>query len=508
MKIAIIGSGLSAASSCRVLEKNDIVPDVYDVGENLNEKINKLKIRLSRLSPSKWSKEDKEILNKFSKTPYGTFPKRKFFGSDLIYKYINKSKQSNPSMNFFLGGFSNVWSASVLFPDKQDLLDWPRRSLPSLDLFRKYFEDIPYVSYNDNVNSVFPNLKNNFSKLKYPEQITDLIEKLNKINTENFITGKPRVFLETKNKKNSCKYCGYCMTGCVYDSFYNSKNDIMKLKAKRKLNYIPDHELIFVSKTRNKIRLHFKDKDNYVEYDKVFLACGALSSSKIMLNSMKNLKQVYLKHASSFVIPFFSKSSYFFSWPKTNTLSQIFIEFKNSKSKQWAHGQFSQPNEIVLNKIGFLDSKIRFLNKLRMFFIKRIFTAYCTIHSNYSGRYILSKKGNELFINYKKSIKTKKIIQSLYSSLSKKLKQLNFFSIKYLINYASNADHYYIGGSFPMKEKKSNICDTDILGQVDAFKNLHLVDSSTFPSIPSSTFGLLCMLNSARITEKAIKGLK
>jgi len=505
MKIAIIGSGLSAIAACRVLIKNNIVPDVYDAAEDLDIQTKKFKNKLSKLNPIKWKNEDRKKLNSFTKFFNKEFPRKKFFGSDLIYKYIDKSKNNNPSMTYFVGGYSNVWSASVLFPDRNDLIGWPKKSLPKIEVFSKYFKDISYVSNDDNINSVFPNLKNKFDKLNYPNEINSLKKKLDKLNSKNFISGNPRVFLETKDKKNSCKYCGYCMTGCVYDSFYNSKNDFSKFNKQKKINFIPNFILTKVSKNKKKIRIFFKDQKDYFEYDKVFLACGALSTSKIMLNSLKNLKQVELNHTSSFVMPLFSKKSYSFNWPKMNTLSQIFVEIKNSKSKKWAHAQFSQPNEIVLNKLGLLEGTNYFLNKIRIFFVRRLFTIFCTLHSKYSGKYILSKSKKKFKISYIKNIKTYKIIDSVYSSLIEKFKKVNFFSFKLLLNYANNSDHYYIGCSFPMKNKPKKINDTDVLGQIKYFKNLHIVDSSVFTSIPSTTFGLLSMINSARITEKAIK---
>jgi hypothetical protein len=85
-----------------------------------------------------------------------------------------------------------------------------------------------------------------------------------------------------------------------------------------------------------------------------------------------------------------------------------------------------------------------------------------------------------------------------------KFKKVNLFSFKFLLNHANNSDHYYIGSSFPMKKKRKKITDTDVLGQIKDFKNLHIIDSSVFTSIPSTTFGLLSMINSARITEKVI----
>ena len=53
-----------------------------------------------------------------------------------------------------------------------------------------------------------------------------------------------------------------------------------------------------------------------------------------------------------------------------------------------------------------------------------------------------------------------------------------------------------------MRESPSQHNHTNILGEIKGLDGVHIIDSSTFPSIPATTFGLLIMLNSARITDK------
>ena len=48
-------------------------------------------------------------------------------------------------------------------------------------------------------------------------------------------------------------------------------------------------------------------------------------------------------------------------------------------------------------------------------------------------------------------------------------------------------------------------CSVD--GEVYGLKNLYIVDTSSFPSIPRSTIGLLTMANSYRIARKSINSL-
>ena len=63
---------------------------------------------------------------------------------------------------------------------------------------------------------------------------------------------------------------------------------------------------------------------------------------------------------------------------------------------------------------------------------------------------------------------------------------------------------WHFGGTLPMKKnsKIKTCCNSsgELLGQ----KGLFIIDTSSFPSIPGSTIGMLTMANAYRIAKKAI----
>jgi choline dehydrogenase-like flavoprotein len=63
---------------------------------------------------------------------------------------------------------------------------------------------------------------------------------------------------------------------------------------------------------------------------------------------------------------------------------------------------------------------------------------------------------------------------------------------------------YHSGGTFPMK-LQPKIYETDLNGLLYGTKNIHLIDSSTFPEIPSSTITLTIMANAHRIATRICK---
>ena len=503
MKIAVIGSGLASVSSCRVLTKNGYKPDVFDTGNDLDQEQYKIKNIIKECVEKNKNEELKILLHKILKQNSSDYPKKKYFGSETLYNYLNKSNKNNPAYSNVLGGFGKVWSASALFPDPKDLTGWPNFSIPNIQTYKKYFSDLEYVSQNDNLKNIFTNLTEKNSTIDHHCSIEKLQNSISKINSENFVSGFSKSFTSTSGD-NKCRYCGLCMTGCIYKSIYDPSEDIKKWINQKKIIYFKNFDLIKIIRLDKKFELLFSNGKKF-QYDKVFLATGALNSARIVLNSFKKIREARIYHASGFVIPLISLKPYDFNWPKRNTLSQIFLEIKTKEISNWVHCQLSQPNEIVMHKLGFFRIRNKLIQKLYFQIFKRLFTLNIGYHSNYGGYYKIKVNDNISNLIYVKNKYSQKYHDDIYSTLLKKLKFLGFYSSKFLINHGKNADHYYTGGSFPMTKEQSEINHTDDLGQLKDIKGLHIVDSSTFPSIPSTTFGLLSMLNSARITEKVLE---
>lgn len=515
MKIAVIGSGLASFACCNVLTKNNFFPDVFDIGDDLDleqkeikGKIKKFIEKKKRVVAGDGNKDAlASILDTLLQQKSLEYPKKKYFGSEKLYNYINKSLiYNNPSYSSNFGGFGKVWSASALFPDKKDLTAWPDFSIPNVDLYKKYFKDLNYSSREDNLEKIFAKLSDHSNFIKHHECIETLQDRISKINSNHFISGFSKIFLSTVGD-NKCKYCGLCMTGCIYNSIFDPSIEFKKLIEKKKISYFKNFELVRLNKLDKKIELLFSNERKF-QYDKVFLAAGALSTTKIIMNSFKKIKEVKIIHATGFVIPLLSLKSYNFKWPSRNTLSQIFIEIKNKDIHNWVHCQLSQPNELVMHKIGFFKITNKWIKKIYYQILQRLFTINVAYHSNYGGYYKLSLDNRNIKVTYFENINKKFYNYSIYKTIMKKLNKLGIYSSKLIVNHGKNSDHYYIGGSFPMKKKQSEIIHSDQYGQLKDIKNLHIVDSSTFPSIPATTFGLLSMLNSASITEKVIKQLK
>jgi len=53
-----------------------------------------------------------------------------------------------------------------------------------------------------------------------------------------------------------------------------------------------------------------------------------------------------------------------------------------------------------------------------------------------------------------------------------------------------------------MRENPIEDTETNLLGNPKDWNNIHVIDSSVFPSLPATTIGLLSMANASRIASK------
>jgi ferredoxin len=500
LKVAVIGSGLSAFAAVNVLEKNNIKPTVYDVGVDC--KLNLKKIKKEILNLLNNSKKDRFTnFLKYTKAKKSEFPRKNFFGSSHIHnKECYNGLVKKPASSNAFGGFSNVWSASALIPDPEDMVNWPEGTKNFDKKTLDYFKDIPYVANDDNLSLKFKHLKKNFTKKV--SNFESVKFNFDEINSKNLLSGYPR----TLTSENNCIECGLCMTGCLFNVVFNSKDEFEKLIKKNKINYHNNHEVVKIFNDKKGISIIFKNGKIHKNFDKIFLATGSINSIKILKNSINFKKKLFLKYASGILIPFFSFKSVEFNWPNTDTFSKLFIEIKNKDLQKWTHCQLSQANEFVLNLIGY-KRLYKFFSLIYDFFLRRFFVLTCVIHSNYNNKLSIENDSKNKNLKFKllKNKNTIYFYKSIFKTISTQFRKIGIYTSKLFVNFNIKQDIYYTGSTFPMKGKVYKENQTNIYGELKQIKNLHIIDSSIFPSIPATTFGLLIMLNATRIVNSVIK---
>ena len=518
----VIGSGLSAIGSIRALLKAGYRPVVIDIGQSLPKFKKEFTGKLSSKNPISWTKEERKQLSENSSVKESNFsiPEKRLFGSDFFYgasedNFRFSYEGIKPPFSFAKGGLAEGWGASTLPPSKEDVHDWPMSYEEIIHYFKEVLDQLPFSAIRDGLSKKFPILHDNPLSLKSSEFDKTLLSKLENITKENpdLLCGQARLLVNaSKSSKFGCRNCGECMSGCVYGAIYKPSYEIDALIKEDKIEYLSQLFVTSIEKnTEGLIKVNYLDtigRRNYINAKRVYLASGAVNTSKIVLNSLRTqIKHLNLKTRGGYVVPSFSFSKIENEWPNTNTFPSIFIEQKNSFLKSWSHIQVSTTNELLIRRnLNFL-SKIKFLSPLLKPFLSRIFILFINYHSKHSGSYKLSLQIKDLKDENPKLtsvflLKKPKFVIRAVCFIELLILFLRTGSLLLVPFSSLNSGTYHVGGSLPMKNAPKGCNETDIYGQISSLRGLHIVDSSVFPSLPATTIGLLSMSNAYRITEK------
>jgi len=531
-RVVVVGSGLSAVGAIRALISKGIKPLVLDIGATLPGESVKIKKILSAKNPSDWNKSDLSVyVGKDDTSAKGLVPRKTTFGSDYFYSGSRSlpisetaCERSSPPNSEALGGFSAGWGAAFLPPASSDLVDWPINHSTVLEHMRLCTDGISKSEPFDALDNFFGRLSEpGMPSLPLSSGQTALLERIKRsisddsINPE--VVGQSRL-LTTIGKSDSpknCKFCGYCSSGCSFDSIYKAEFDIREFIGRGLIEYRSNVQVLSITDSIDGVSLTGRNaltgESLSVGCEKLFLAAGAVGTAKILLQSKEIFgHQVSIRRTGGFIEPFFSFAPHEIEWPKVNTQTPIYLDFvEGSVSKNWVHAQISLPNEIVLAKLGLDHRTIDSVSgKIAKKFASHLVFALVNTHSDFGPVYniklerdALNGEGQMLSSQYLSQY-AKDMQRLLNRRLKKILKRRGMVGIDLLQQDSVAAAGYHFGSSFPMKAVPKDVTDTDILGRPFGWQNIHVVDTSVLPNIPGTTVGLLTMANAHRIASETV----
>ena len=351
-----------------------------------------------------------------------------------IIKKINKSRVSNCKylISHLDGGQSNFWGGVIGNINDYDLKYYI--------LKKKEF------------------LKNSQSFKK--------LLKLLGINSKNF-------FLEKKTKDPF-------FSEKKYDVFKKSVFNLKKFLKLKKFSFLNNRFDKKIDSKSSTIEVYdfLKKKNKKIKFKNLFISCGPVETSKLILNSFNNIRKIYLKETQHF---------YALIKLKRNIKTRFF--------------------KINLNKINFSCQLYSLKNVLNLFFKNylknsehkkkgRYFVAQCYLNQEYSGKIQISKKNNQIDILGIKNnhFNEGKLIKEI-SIFNKKNNHLEIKKVFFNQIGASN----HLGASIPMTRNKILPLGVDKYGKLNNTKNIFITDSSVLNEIDTSPITIFSLNNILRM---------
>lgn len=526
MKIAVIGSGLASVAACHALIKRGVKPVVLDAGELIDPERAALAKKLSQLPPCGWKAADRDYLTQNHTVHDGDFPRKLAFGSDYFYgksKVMAPIESTSgrldfPPFSYAKGGFSIGWGAAVLPPDDCDLRDWPIGSRELNKYYQEVLSGAPYSAKEDSLSVNFPLIKRPDECVKLTRGNETLIRALNRsglLTPNRLVYGQSRLLMNAdSNCSDGCKYCGCCMSGCVYGAIYKSSREIEKLVSNNQIDYRPGMIVEKLEEVGAAVKVSGHKMEGGEEsftFDRVFVAAGAMNSTRIVLQSKKLYgHKSYIKKTAGFVVPMLSMRKMPLDWPTSNTMPGVFLEYKvDGLSDHWVHTQLSTANEMVLDKLKITLNGAGLMHAMKRKLIEHLAVAVCNLHSDHANTYeiVLMRggggEGDKIISTLHESRDVERAITKAIRKLFHIGHKIGCYPIIPAIQRNPKIVGYHLGGSMPMRLSPESELDTDCFGRPNGWQRIHVVDSSVFPSIPGTTIGLLAMANAARIASEA-----
>ena len=306
-------------------------------------------------------------------------------------------------------------------------------------------------------------------------------------------------FFENKDTKlalkiNKCVKCNLCLSGCPDNLIFNASDHFEELINDNKIIMNFNHELISVKKNNSGIDLKFKHSS--MKFDYVFLCCGPIESSKILINSNDNeFDKFFFRDIQKFITAYYNLNQ---SYKDENfiTLPSIFIQNKSDQIKFYS--QISNYNNIFLSKLMLLDGQFfSFMRERMNFFYNRIIFNWTGLDQKNSGSFEISKKNNKFNILFNLNKNTKSTISLIKKKMKHEFKNYNLYQIPLSIREKISEGNHF-GSNLPMSNYQDKF-HTDKNGCTIYYENLSIVDSSILPSMSNETIALTLMANAYRI---------
>lgn len=400
------------------------------------------------------------------------------------------------------GGFSRVYSGSILRPQNEDLIDWPEDSIPEDNDFKAIISSLDICQFKDDLATLAP-LDGTSPRIS-PELSCYL--------------GRSRIALSQDKEIDGCVNSSkstFC-SSAAFDAW----------SSLGVIRYFSGVYVESVKQGRNKVDVYCRrGSKSFIEaFDKIYLAAGCVNTTSIIGHSMGESKELYIKsapiHLGAYIRWKFRRDK---SEARCNSIvegtipdrCQYFHEFKSANTGyRWSHTQLGPMNTDVREKVSGLVPLCltRYMNML----LKNVWFSISTLNSTTGedipivvdsvGPTIMDRltKINErpLRRRLRYSLELKLRILSKFKTL--KLLPIPFGSIIGDVLRKNRLGGWHIGGSLPMSARSESPYTCKPTGELRGIKGVYVVDSAGFPSVPGSSIALLSMANAYHIARNSL----
>jgi choline dehydrogenase-like flavoprotein len=515
--IYVVGSGHAGVTSAHALVRRGFEVTMLDAGVQLEPHRARIVDRLRAQDSHEWDPGSlREIRSPIRLTQNGLTWKSAY-GSSFPYATGElapiETHGVDASASLAVGGFSNVWGAAVLPYRASDLAEWPI-GLAELAPYYEAAAALMNVSgVEDGLTREFPIYGRLAPPLRPSRQTTalmgDLEASADRLRAGGFAFGYSRLAVSA----GGCAYCGLCQYGCPYQLVYNAGHTLAELNRNPRFRYVPDVLVEKVVESGGAIRVLGRSRSARqpltFEGSRVFLACGALATTKVLLASLDAFERPVTLHDShSFVLPLIRyRAVAGVVDERLYTLAQVFLALSDpALTARGIHFQVTTYNDNYLQALNELLGPLRAAARWALpVVLGRLLIAQGFLHSDDSPRIRATlrgdSRGSTLVLQAAENQATRRVIDGAIASLARHSACLKARPVLRMLRIRAPGGGFHNGGTFPMRANPGAF-ESDRWGRPSGFERVHATDATIFPTIPGGPIAYSIVANAYRIAAE------
>jgi choline dehydrogenase-like flavoprotein len=523
VSIAVIGSGPAGAAAAHALCDAGVDVVMLDAGDTIEPGRMELFDTLARSEPVRWPPE----LARRARTAFPVelkhVPRKPAYGSLFLYAMDDPDlpltfDNADVLSSLAYGGLSNAWGASVLPYRQSEIEDWPVTLGELEPHYEAVLRFVPLAAERDELEERLPLYTDTPGLLERGPQTAMLLKHLRgharALRSAGVAFGASRLAVEASAEHpRRCRNSGLCLYGCPYGSMYNAARTLDELVSDGKVNYRGGVYVDRLTEAGHEVVIDFHERGRpcnagRMTASRVLVACGAVSSTRLMLESMGRTRfSRRLQDGLYFMIPMLTRRCSSVSVAaQGNTLAQIFVELEDERITRHAvHMQLYGYSDIMLSAIARrLPVGQEKLERMLRSALGRLVLVQGFLHSVDSPGLTLSGDAGHLRAVGDDSRFGAESVRRLVRRLTAMGRHLGMVPVPGLLHVEPPGKSNHIGGSLPMRRRPGAL-ETDTVGRVPGWHRIHVVDATVFPSFPATTVTISIMANAHRIAAASAK---
>jgi ferredoxin len=524
----IIGSGAAAAGVALALShRENLEITVIDIGLQLESDREQLMEDLASSSPDEWDKQRIELTSKQPAASRNSgIPEKRIFGSDYPFRNagqldgltsVNGTTASLISSAY--GGFSNVWGSQIMPFTSAAFESWPVSAVTMRRHYEEILHQIPFAGEEDDLAARFPLMRPPAPLPSMSPRSLGVLKAYEKhksrLNDRGITIGKARLALDAEK----CIRCGMCMTGCPYGLIYSAAQTFNALRHASRVTFNGGFLALKVIEEANRVTVISREiatgQIRMFEADRVFVACGAIGTTRLVANSL-GLFNVNLPMLESrqFVLPLLSLRA---TEDPRNKRDFTLNQFNMIVAPGGGSVDLSTIHFYTFNP-AFIDGlpsvlRTRSAEWLQVLLLRRLTVAFGYLPSWNSPRlriHIGSRREQLVLPDFDISSESpppgqSQMLRAVTLRLIQSARALDLYPVIPMLRLSAAGKSYHWGGSFPHMTDRPTIFSSDRLGRVGSWQRVHLADAAVFPAVPAMTYGLTVMANAHRIASESLE---